>query len=266
MKEGEIMGDPVEIRRHGEIAEMRLNRPEAYNALNAELVIQLSDGLTRLATEAGTKGIVLVGEGKAFCAGGDLKWASQYSESVSSSFHSLAGRFHLAVVEIRRMAKPIVAAINGVAAGAGFSLALACDFRVMESSAVLKQAYTSNGLSIDGGGTFTLPRIVGLAKALEIAAFDDPISAQQALECGLVTKVVEDGKSLEAALEMLNKLAKKSLNSLGWSKRLLTDSMNNSLEKQLELEREGIVTCAAHPDGQEGVKAFLEKRKPVFGH
>ena len=259
------MGDPVEIRRHGEIAEVILNRPEAYNALNAELVIQLSDGLTKLATDTSTKGIVLIGQGKAFCSGGDLKWATQFSESVSSSFHSLAGRFHLAVVEIRRMAKPIVAAINGVAAGAGFSLALACDFRVMETSAILKQAYTSSGLSIDGGGTFTLPRMVGLAKALEIAAFDNPISAQQALEWGLVTKVVEDGKGLEAALEMLNELTKKSLNSFGWSKRLLTDSFNNSMETQLELEREGIVKCAAHPDGQEGVSAFLEKRKPIFG-
>ncbi len=258
------MGNPVEIRRHGEIAEVMLNRPEAYNALNAELVIQLSDGLTKLATDMSTKGIVLIGQGKAFCSGGDLKWATQFSESVSSSFHSLAGRFHLAVVEIRRMAKPIVAAINGVAAGAGFSLALACDFRVMETSAILKQAYTSSGLSIDGGGTFTLPRMVGLAKALEIAAFDNPISAQQALEWGLVTKVVEDGKGLEAALEMLNELTKKSLNSFGWSKRLLTDSFNNSMETQLELEREGIVKCSAHPDGQEGVSAFLEKRKPIF--
>jgi len=258
------MGNPVEIRRHGEIAEVMLNRPEAYNALNAELVIQLSDGLTKLATDKSTKGIVLIGQGKAFCSGGDLKWATHFSESVSSSFHSLAGRFHLAVVEIRRMAKPIVAAINGVAAGAGFSLALACDFRVMETSAILKQAYTSSGLSIDGGGTFTLPRMVGLAKALEIAAFDNPISAQQALEWGLVTKVVEDGKGLEAALEMLNELTKKSLNSFGWSKRLLTDSFNNSMETQLELEREGICRCADHPDGQEGVSAFLEKRKPIF--
>ncbi|MCK8601611.1 enoyl-CoA hydratase/isomerase family protein [Desulfoferrobacter suflitae] len=258
------MEAPVEVGRRGEIAEVVLNRPEAYNALNAELVVQLCDHLTALATDDGVKGIVLTGRGKAFCSGGDLKWAAHSTRGVSSSFHSLAARFHLAVVEIRRMSKPVVAAINGVAAGAGFSLALACDFRVMARSAVLKQAYTSSGLSIDGGGTFTLPRMVGLARAMEIAAFDHPISAEQALSWGLVTHIAEDGKAVDAAMEMLKELTGKSLNSFGWSKRLLNDAFNNSLETQLELEREGIARCAAHPDGREGVAAFLEKRKPVF--
>jgi 2-(1,2-epoxy-1,2-dihydrophenyl)acetyl-CoA isomerase len=258
------MEKPIQIKRHGNIAEILLNRPEAYNALNDELVTSLAENLTVLAMDNETKGIVVTGQGKAFCAGGDLKWATTYSDSPSRSFHALAARFHLAVVEIRRMAKPVVAAINGVAAGAGFSLALACDFRVMEEAAILKQAYTSNGLSIDGGGTFSLPRMVGLARALEIAAFDDPIDAQQALQWGLVTKVVENGKGLAEAIDMLNELAKKSLNSFGVSKKLLNDSFNQSFESQLELEREAIVRCADHPDGQEGINAFLEKRKPVF--
>jgi 2-(1,2-epoxy-1,2-dihydrophenyl)acetyl-CoA isomerase len=162
------------------------------------------------------------------------------------------------------MRKPVVAAINGIAAGAGFSLALACDFRIMEKSAILRQAYTSNGLCIDGGGTFTLPRIVGLARSLEIAAFDNPISSHQASEWGLVTKVVDDGKALEEAVNMLNILAKGSLHSFGWSKKLLTDSFSNSFESHLELEREGLSACADSPDGQEGLNAFVEKRKPSF--
>lgn len=128
----------------------------------------------------------------------------------------------------------------------------------------MRQAYTSSGLSIDGGGTFSLPRLVGLARALEIAAFDQPISSAQALEWGLVTKVVPEDQVIEEAMSMLQGLATSSLHSFAWSKRLLGDSFNNTLETQLELERQGISDCARHPDGREGIQAFLEKRKPVF--
>jgi 2-(1,2-epoxy-1,2-dihydrophenyl)acetyl-CoA isomerase len=162
------------------------------------------------------------------------------------------------------MAKPVVAGINGIAAGGGFSLALACDFRVMAESAVLRQGYTSNGLSIDGGGSYALPRLVGLARALEIAAFDEPMSSSQALEWGLVTKVAQDSEVKKEALSMLEGLTKTSLHSFAWSKRLFMESFNNTLETQLELERQGISDCAGHPDGQEGIKAFVEKRKPIF--
>ena len=143
-------------------------------------------------------------------------------------------------------------------------MALACDIRVMERSAVLRQAYTSNGLSIDGGGTFILPRLVGLARAMEICAFDKPISAEQALAWGLVTKVVEDGQSVEEANRMASELAQISLESFRASKWLLTDSYSNSFETHLELERAALRSCAGHADGQEGLEAFLEKRRPVF--
>ena len=162
------------------------------------------------------------------------------------------------------MSKPVIAAINGIAAGGGFSLALACDFRVMAKSAILKQGYTSNGLSIDGGGSFTLPRLVGLARALEIAAFDKPISADQALTWGLVTKVVEDQRVIEEALNMGRELATISLNSFRVSKNLLTDSFNTTLEAHLDNERNFLSSCAGHPDGKEGILAFKEKRKPLF--
>ena len=162
------------------------------------------------------------------------------------------------------MQKPVVAAINGIAAGGGFSLALACDFRVMGESAILRQAYTSSGLSIDGGGSFTLPRLIGLARAMEIMAFDHPISSAQALAWGLVTRAVPDGQVLSEAQSMLDTLTKTSLHSFAWSKRLMTDSFNNTLETQLELERQAISDCGAHPDGQEGIRAFVEKRKPKF--
>jgi 2-(1,2-epoxy-1,2-dihydrophenyl)acetyl-CoA isomerase len=258
------MTNPILARQHGHILEIVLNRPEAYNALNLELMEILSDALTTLATENVIKGIMITGNGKAFCSGGDLKWISQQTDDASSTVHRLAAQFHIAITEIRRMGKPVVAAINGIAAGGGFSLALACDFRVMAESAVLRQAYTSSGLSIDGGGTFALPRLIGLARALEIAAFDQPISSKQALEWGLVTKVAPDDKLVDEAMSMLHELTSSSLHSFAWSKKLLTDSFNNTLETQLDLERQGISDCVRHPDGQEGMKAFIEKRKPVF--
>ena len=260
----EIMDELIEVRQHEKIVEVALNRPKAFNAFNLEMISELANILMRLAMDGSVKGIALTGRGKAFCAGGDLKWAVHFSEKPGSSFYRLASQLHIAVVEIRQMNKPVVAAINGPAAGAGFTLALACDFRVMEESAVLTQAYTSNGLSMDGGGTFTLPRVVGFARALEIAAFDKPISAKQALKLGLATKVVEDGTALKVAIDMLDELAKVSLHSFGWSKKLLNESFSNGFETHMELEREGLSDCADHPDGWEGLNAFIEKRKPVF--
>jgi 2-(1,2-epoxy-1,2-dihydrophenyl)acetyl-CoA isomerase len=258
------MNDSVLTQQHENILEITLNRPEAYNALNLEVMEMLAATLASASTDSSIKGVLLTGKGKAFCAGGDLKWISQQAEGAGTAFYRLAPQFHLSIIEVRRMEKPVVAAINGIAAGGGFSLALACDFRVMAQSATLRQAYTSSGLSIDGGGSFALPRLVGLARAMEIMAFDQPISSAQALEWGLVTKVVPDEEVLSTTLTMLNDLSKTALHSFAWSKKLMVDSFHNTLETQLELERQGISDCAAHPHGQEGIRAFVEKRKPSF--
>ncbi len=259
------MRDLVELTQHDDVTEVALNRPEAFNAFNYDMVSSLANQLTALARDDSVRAVVITGRGKAFCAGGDLKWALNHPTGPAAAFHTLAAQFHLAIVEIRRMKKPVVAAINGVAAGGGFSLALACDFRVMDESAVLNQAYTSAGLCIDGGGTFTLPRLVGYARALEIAAFDKPISASRALDWGLVTSVVADGQVLAEAVTMGRDLADRSLNSFAWTKKLITDSFNTPFEAQIEKERAALEACADHPDGQEGLRAFSEKRKPRFG-
>jgi 2-(1,2-epoxy-1,2-dihydrophenyl)acetyl-CoA isomerase len=258
------MTHPILTQQHGPILEIALNRPEAFNAFSLDMMVMLGDALAGAATDESVRGVLLTGKGKAFCAGGDLKWISQQAGDAGSTLHRLAPQFHIAITEIRRMPKPVVAAINGIAAGGGFSLALACDFRVMAESAVLRQGYTSSGLSIDGGGTFALPRLVGLARALEIAAFDQPISASQALEWGLATKVVPDSEVQKEALSILEGLSRTALHSFAWSKKLFLESFTNTLETQLELERQGISDCARHPDGKEGIKAFVEKRKPVF--
>jgi len=258
------MTEPVKVETKDGIAVVMLNRSDAFNAFDMRTVAALADALVGLAADSAVRGVVISGSGKAFCAGGDLKWALSFRNGPPAAFHELAARFHLAVTEIRRMPKPVIAAVNGVAAGGGFSLALACDFRVFARSAVLRQAYTSNGLCIDGGGTFTLPRLVGFARALEIMAFDQPISADQALSWGLATKVVEDGHALSAGMEMAESMAGNAVHAFGVAKRLLTDSFNTSFETQIERERQALSACAGHTEGKEGLKAFAEKRKPNF--
>lgn len=258
------MAETIEVKLDGQIAKVLLNRPEVFNAFDLDMTDRLAGHLITFSVDNTILGIVISGKGNAFCAGGDLKCAIRFPKGPSAAFHELAGRFHQAILEIRRMSKPVIAAVNGIAAGGGFSLALACDFRVMARSAILRQAYTSNGLCINGGGTFMLPRLVGLARALEIVAFDKPISSEQALAWGLATKVVEDGRALEEAVNIARELANRSLNSFGWSKQLLTDSFNTVFEAHIERERAGLSSCASHPDGKEGLRAFVEKRKPVF--
>jgi 2-(1,2-epoxy-1,2-dihydrophenyl)acetyl-CoA isomerase len=258
------MADETVLVRDGDVATITLNRPASLNALSADMMTEFLDHLGSVAADETLRAVIVTGTGKAFCAGGDLKLAVAAPGGVPAAFGDLAPKFHESIVSIRRMAKPVIAAVNGVAAGGGFSLALACDFRVMARNAVLMQAYTSSGLCLDGGGTFSLPRLVGLAKALEICAFDEPIHSDRALELGLVTKVVDDDVLLDETCAMARDLASRSVNSFGWAKQLLVDSFETRLETQLCREVEAITTCAAHLDGQEGVRAFMEKRPPDF--
>jgi 2-(1,2-epoxy-1,2-dihydrophenyl)acetyl-CoA isomerase len=258
------MTEPIKVDVSENVAVVLFNRPRAFNSFDLDTIKCFAERLVTLAADRNVRAVVISGAGNVFCAGGDLKWASGWPAGYASAFYHLAGSYHQAIVEIRRMRKPVVAAINGIAAGGGFSLALACDFRIMAENAFLRQAYTSNGLSIDGGGTFTLPRIVGLARALEIAAFDRPIAPHKALEWGLVTKIVPDGQALNEGMMMARDLARKSLHSFASSKQLLNDSFSNSFETHLEQERTALRSAAGHPEGKEGVDAFLQKRKPVF--
>lgn len=246
------------------IAEVLINRPEQYNAFDRPTILAFADAMTAVVKDPRVEAIVVSGAGKAFCAGGNLKAILAAEQGPEAAFHAMAPIFHLAVVEMRRTPKPVIAAINGVAAGGGFSLALAADFRVMGKSAVLKCAYLSAGLCPDGGGSFTLPRLVGTAKALEIAVFDEAIGAGEALELGLVTKVVDDGQVLQEARALAVDLMNRSGHAFGWAKRLINDSFSNSLEHQLEIERQGIAACGAHPEGLEGLTAFAQKRAPRF--
>ncbi len=246
------------------VAKVTLNRSDVFNSFGLDMIQLLIEKLAKVARDKLVRGVIITGEGKAFCAGADLKWLSGYKKSYGDAFYELAPQYHQTILEIRRMGKPVIAAINGIAAGGGFSMALACDFRVMESSATLRHAYTTNGLSIDGGGTFTLPRLVGIAKAMEIAILDRPISGKEALSLGLITYLVEDGQSVKRSLQLLEEIQQIPLSSFAASKKLIVDSFNTSLEEQLEKEREFLSWCAEQPGGREGITAFLEKRSPVY--
>lgn len=258
------MSHKIQVRRDGDIAVLVLNRPDALNAIDRELVNSFHEKLANIAMIDSVRSVIITGEGRAFCAGADLKDTLNPGDGLPDRVNELVIVFHQAILQIRTMKKPVIAAINGLAVGGGFSLALACDFRVMDRSAVLRLGYPSVGMGIDGGGTFTLPRLVGFAKAIEIAAFDGPIDAEQALDLGLVTKLAKKGFALESATGMARDLSLRALSSFAASKQLFNESFETSLEQQLENERLHMKACAAHSNATEGLTAFIEKRKPSF--
>ena len=258
------MSTPVTLLMKDSVAILTLNRPERYNAFDPETIRCLGEMLALAAKDDRIHAMILTGSGKAFCAGGNLKAILSSDVGPGAAFHAMAPLFHMAIVEMRRTPKPVIAAINGIAAGGGFSLALAADFRVMGRNALLKHAYLSAGLCPDGGGSFMLPRLIGMAKALEVATFDEPINAIKAMEWGLVTRVVEDELVLDEALSLAGELLDRSCHAFGWTKRLINDSYGHSLEEHLEIERQGIADCGGHPEGIEGLTAFVEKRPPRF--
>lgn len=258
------MADTARVERDGATATIILDRPERLNALDLDMAKLLVRHLQGLVCDDSIAAVIITGSGRGFCAGGDLRWAAADPGGPANALHVLASQLHQALLEIHRTGKPVIAAVNGVAAGAGFSLALACDFRVLDEAATFRQAYTSSGLSIDGGGTFMLPRLTGLARALEIAAFDEPITAAHAVSIGLATRIAAAGQSREVARALASELQARSLASFAFSKQLLRRSVETPLEVQLEHERAAIVACARGADGAEGISAFNSRRAPDF--
>ncbi len=255
----------VLLSRRDAVATVTLNRPDVLNAIDLDTCRALRARLAEVARDPGVRAVVLTGGGRAFCAGGDLRFARAANpDRLGDSFLALTDVLHACVAEVRRMSKPVVAAINGPAAGAGFFLALACDLRVMGDGAYLKQSNTSHGLSVPAGGTFTLPRLVGLARALEITMLDEPIPAARALELGLVTRVAPHDRLPEEAFALAARAAAMPVGALGRVKQLMDEAFHSTLEEQLRSERREIAASADSGEGREGVAAFLEKRRPDF--
>ncbi|MCZ7584991.1 MAG: enoyl-CoA hydratase-related protein [Deltaproteobacteria bacterium] len=258
-------GAMVLTEQQGAVRTVTLNRPAVYNAFDEATITALWHALRDAGRDDGVRTVVVTGAGRAFCAGADLRAVHAANpDKPGEFFYRVATIYHQCVIEIRRMRKPVVARVNGPAAGGGFSLALACDLRVLAASATLKQAYTSNGLCIDGGGTFTLPRLVGMARALEIAFLDDPIPAARALELGLATNVVPDASLDDAVRAMTDRLVAMPTGSLARVKALINSSFDRSMDETLELERAGLAEAGSSAEGREGIAAFLEKRRADF--
>lgn len=250
---------------HNHILYLTLNRPSVLNAIDLDMAIALHHLLAEARANQTIRAIVITGSGRAFCAGGDLKFAMAANpDTPGDSFLVLTEVLHRCIEEIRTMPKPVIAAINGAAAGAGLFLALACDLRVMANTAYLKQSNTSYGLSLPAGGTFTLPRLVGMGRALEIVMLDDPIPAARAYELGLVNRVVEASSLIEQAQSLAERVAQMPVGVLGRVKQLMNQSCYNTLNQQLHLEQQAIAISANSSEGREGISAFIQKRRPAY--
>jgi 2-(1,2-epoxy-1,2-dihydrophenyl)acetyl-CoA isomerase len=245
-----------------DIAFIRLNRPEKLNAFNREMALQLQARLDEAASLSEVRCVYLTGSGKAFSAGQDL--AEIIGPDSPSMSQILSEHYNPVVRKIRNMPKPVLAAVNGVAAGAGANIALCCDIVVASASASFIQAFSAIGLIPDSGGTFFLPRLIGWQKASALTMLGDKISAGEAEELGMIFKSVPEQDFESTALGLAMKLATMPTRALALTKHALNHSQVNSLEQQLELEDRLQQEAALSYDYREGVEAFLQKRKPQF--
>lgn len=244
------------------VATLTLNRPEVYNALNDGITYELQDALKIVSKDDAIRVIVLTGAGKAFCSGQDLKAAS--GQEKRSFMQSLHKRYNPIISAMRSMPKPIICRLNGVAAGAGCSLALACDMIVASEEATLIEVFINIGLVPDSGSSYFLPRLVGMAKAFELCSMGSRVKAVEALQLGLVNKVVAADQLDHAVKEYTDYFAQAPTKSIGLIKRMLNKSTTSTLDEMLEYEAYCQEIAGTSQDYKEGVTAFLEKRKAAF--
>jgi len=241
---------------------IKLNRPKVFNSFNKDMAMQMQAILDDCEKNADVRAILLTGEGKAFCAGQDLQ---EITDPNGPELSAIVREHYNPIIErIRNIEKPIVCAVNGVAAGAGANIALACDITIAGESVAFIQAFSKIGLIPDSGGTFFLPRIIGMQKAAALMMLADKVMAADAEKMGMIYKVCADESLMEETLKVAKKLASLPTIGLGLTKRALNKSMTNDLTAQLALEDELQTAAGKTYDYNEGVAAFLEKRKPNF--
>ena len=247
---------------------LTLNRPEAFNAMSPEMIAELPIVFSWCADQAPFRALIVTGAGDAFCAGGDVNWFKKGAEAedvdLPASVRHGADVLHQGIIDLRRISYPVIAAVNGPAAAAGFSLALACDLRIASENAFFAPAYGRIGASPDGGMTYFLPRVVGPARALEILLEDPNMSAHDALAERLVTEVVEPEALMASARERARKLIRMAPHYVRLAKELTGVSIDNGIAEHLQLERHGIADSMATEDLLNGVTAFFAGEKPQF--
>ncbi|WP_179008843.1 enoyl-CoA hydratase-related protein [Winogradskyella forsetii] len=257
------MSKSIQLKIENQIATITLNRPEVFNSFNREMALRLQSILDDCENNADVRAIVLTGNGKAFCAGQDLKEVTD--PDLNPGFKKiLEEHYNPIVTRIRNIKKPIIGAINGVAAGAGANIALACDVVVAHEKVSFIQAFSLIGLIPDSAGTYFLPRLIGFQKAQALAMLGDKISAGEAEKMGMIYKMIPLENFDEEVDNLALKLAKMPTKALGMIKELFNKSMTNDLESQLALESKLQIEAAQSEDYKEGVAAFIEKRKPNF--
>lgn len=245
------------------ITYLTLNRPEVFNSFNREMALLLQNELDAAEENPEVRAIVITGSGKAFCAGQDLKEVT--SPELNPGFKKILEEHYNPIISrIRNVEKPIIAAVNGVAAGAGANIALACDVVVASENASFIQAFSKIGLVPDSGGTFFLPRLIGFQKASALMMLGDQVSAEDAEKLGMVYKVFSSENFMEEVNNIARILSNMPTKALGLTKRLLNNSLQNSLDEQLNLESKLQIESAQSEDYSEGVDAFVNKRKPEF--
>ncbi|HYL91372.1 MAG TPA: enoyl-CoA hydratase-related protein [Burkholderiales bacterium] len=251
-----------EVKDH--VARITFNRPDAANALDLQMALDLMHASIQASEDPAVRAALITGAGKMFSGGGDLKSFAAQGDALPGHLKETALYLHAAVSRFVRMDAPVIVAVNGSAGGAGMSLCLFADLVLAAESAKFTMAYTRAGLSPDGSSTYFLPRIVGVRRALELALTNRVLTAREAAEWGIVTKVVADGELLGEAETLARQLAAGATRALGIAKRLMHHSFSESLETQMELEAQAIAEAARTRDAREGIAAFIAKRKPTF--
>jgi 2-(1,2-epoxy-1,2-dihydrophenyl)acetyl-CoA isomerase len=253
----------VQVETQGAVALVTLNRPDSANTLNLEIAMDLLAAAMTCGRNPAVRAVVLTGAGRQFCLGGDLRAMASREGAVDGYLRELTGYLHSAISHFVRMDAPVIAAVNGTAAGAGVGLVTMADLAVCGKSSKFKLAYSGVGLTPDGGTSFLLPRTIGVKRTMELLLLDRALTSGEALEWGLVNSVVEDAQVVDEALRVAERLSAGPTQAFGKTKRLLAASIAG-FESQMVLESETIASQAVTEQGAEGINAFLEKRKPDF--
>jgi len=257
------MSETILYTKESGIGKIILNRPKSFNSFNREMALAVQSALIDCQQDQEIRVVVITGEGKAFCAGQDLVEVT--NPDLHPGFKAILEEHYGPIIKaIRNLNKPVVAAVNGVAAGAGANIALACDIVVASESVNFIQAFSTIGLIPDSGGTFFLPRLIGFQKALAIAMLGDKISATEAEKMGMIYKAIPDDSFQEFINQLVVKLSQMPTYGSALTKKAFNEGLTNNLEQQLDVETRLQIEASESEDCKEGIQAFLEKRKPVF--